>query len=394
MAQDRIAYLLATLRQLGLVSRTRLAALEAESGSASAGSEEFLGRLVQEQVLTPYQAERLRVGHGEECVLAGRYHLLDRIGSGAMAVVFRGRDTKLNRAVAIKVLSVHRLQDSDSMARFQREARALAQVSHPGIVQIHDAGEDHGRPFLVMEHVEGTSLSRMLKEQGPLDPQVAASCAWQAARALQHAHERGLIHRDLKPSNLLRMPSGQVKILDLGLARFLELPPGETEQTREGVPLGTPNYCAPEQFRNARRADARADIYSLGCTLFHLIAGEVPFPCATPHLKRIAHEEQEPPRLQEVAPGVPAGLSEVVSRMMAKRPEDRYPTAGAAAEALAPFAGPLVQSFMAPPTVAPAPEPAPPARSPSRRKSILVVAAALLVLLLAALAWWAMGPHH
>src|SRR5262249_2953613 len=151
-------------------------------------------------------------------------------------------------------------------------------LSHPNIVQAHDTGEDQGQHFLIMEYVEGTNLARILKDEGPVPPALAADYIHQAPLGLEHAHERGLVHRDLKPSNLLLTPGRQVKILDLGLARFLQDQIGEPGLTREGVGMGTPDYMAPEQFHNANAVDARADIYALGCTLYHLATGRVPFP--------------------------------------------------------------------------------------------------------------------
>src|SRR5262249_35758004 len=234
---------------------------------------------------------------------------------------------RLDRQVAVKVLPPESVQDADAVARFQREARALAKLSHPGIVQAFDCEEEGGRHFLVMEYVEGQSLAALLKDRGRVAPTPAADYVHQAALALQHAHERGLIHRDLKPSNLLLTTDGRVKVLDLGLARFLQDQIGDPNRTREGVGMGTPDYAAPEQFRDARSADARSDVYALGCTLYHLLAGRVPFPGSSLSEKYEAHEHKEPAPLEEFCPEVPGGLVLVVQRMMAKRPADRFQSA-------------------------------------------------------------------
>ncbi len=267
----------------------------------------------------------------------GRYRLLEKLGQGGMGSVFLAQDTTLDRRVAVKILPPNSVNDPAAVARFQREAKALAKLSHPGIVQAHDCDNALGRHFLVMEHVEGKSLARVLHEQGRIPPTRAADYIHQAAEALQHAHERGLIHRDLKPSNLLLTPRDQVKLLDLGLARFLQDQIGDPDLTREGAGLGTPDYTPPEQFRDAHHADPRSDIYALGCTLYHLITGKVPFPGSSLAEKCRAHESQEPTPVEELCPEIPGGLALVVRRMMAKRPADRFQTAREVADALLPY---------------------------------------------------------
>jgi len=269
-------------------------------------------------------------------LLAGRYQVLDKLGEGGMGAVFRARDTKLDRAVAVKMLPQGSTPDGDAVARFQREAKALARLTHPGIIQAHDSGEEAGRPFLIMELVEGRSLAALLRDQGRVGPPRAADFAYQAALALHHAHKSGLVHRDVKPSNLLLSSEGRVRLLDLGLARFLQDQIGEAVLTRTGTGMGTPDYCPPEQFRDARHADVRSDVYALGCTLYHLISGRVPFPGSSFSEKVEAHETKDPTPLEELCPEVPAGLALTVRRMMAKRPADRFQTMAEVAEALMP----------------------------------------------------------
>jgi eukaryotic-like serine/threonine-protein kinase len=332
--------------------------------------EDVAARMIEKKVLTRYQAEQLLAGHGDECLIAGRYRILEKLGEGGMGAVYKAHDTQLDRDVAVKVLPGHHLKDADAVARFQREARALAKLSHPNIIQAYDSGEDIGRHFLVMEYVEGASLAAILRERGALPPTLAADMIYQAALGLQHAHARGLVHRDLKPANLLwsavrslagsqapaakeqarpsqeftttyvapdALPRGIVKILDLGLARFLQDQLGSSQVTKEGVGVGTPDYMAPEQFRDALHADAPTDIYGLGCTLYQLISGTVPFPGSSFSEKADAHAKKVPIPLEERCPEVPVGLAFVVSKMMAKHPADRFQTAGEVAEALAPY---------------------------------------------------------
>jgi serine/threonine protein kinase len=270
-------------------------------------------------------------------LLAGRYQILDKLGQGGMGIVFLARDSKLDRSVAVKVLPPGAVHDPEAVARFRREARALARLSHPSIIQAYDSGVDGEQHFLVMELVEGHTLARVLAEKGRVSSTRAADLGHQAALALHHAHQHGLIHRDVKPSNLLLAADGRVKVLDLGLARFLQDQIGDGGLTREGTGVGTPDYASPEQFRDARKSDGRSDIYSLGCTLYHLVAGRVPFPGSSLSEKVKAHETKEPPPLEELCPDLPVGLSLAVQRAMAKRPADRFQSMAEFAEALAPY---------------------------------------------------------
>jgi WD40 repeat protein len=269
--------------------------------------------------------------------LVERYQLLDKLGAGGMGVVYRARDERLDRTVAVKSLPPSRLPDDGAVRRFQREARVLARLSHPNIVAVHDVGEDRGRQFLVMEYVEGVTLAALIKDKGRLPVAEAAEYARQAALGLAHAHAQGMVHRDIKPANLMVTRAGDVKILDLGLAGFLQdqIAPGEL--TRENAALGTPDYMAPEQFRDAHATDARADIYALGCTLFQMLTGQVPFPGSSFREKADAHQHQPPPDLRTVDPSLSEALAQVVARMMAKDPVARFQTAHEVWQALAPF---------------------------------------------------------
>jgi tRNA A-37 threonylcarbamoyl transferase component Bud32 len=273
--------------------------------------------------------------------LAG-YEILEPLGEGGMGRVFKARHGRLNRVVALKVIRTEQLVNPHAVRRFQREARAAARLAHPNIMQIYDAAEAEGTHFLVMEYVAGQDLAELVRTRGPLPVSLAGHYARQVSLALQHAHERGLVHRDIKPANLLLGADGtQVKVLDMGVARFLQpdetdLPAGELTQT--GAVMGTPAYLAPEQARDARRVDIRGDIYSLGCTLYQLLSGQVPFRGESLAEVVLGHQLMEPPPLDDVRPDVPPEMQAVLRKMMAKRPEDRYQTPAEVAEALAAFA--------------------------------------------------------
>ncbi len=272
--------------------------------------------------------------------LAGhpRYRILEVLGSGGMGVVCKAVHLLLDRVVALKVIHRRLTGRPAFVESFRREARALARLSHPHIAAAHDAEQVGDTHFLVMEYVPGTSLDREVQRRGRFPITEACELVRQAALGLQHAHEQGLVHRDVKPGNLLVTPDGLVKVVDFGLARLArEQPAGEPSGPCAVV--GTPDYLAPEQARDAHRADVRADVYSLGCTLYHLLAGHPPFPGGSALQKLLAHQQRQAPPIREMRPDVPAGLEAVLERMLASDPADRYPTAGAVADALAPLCG-------------------------------------------------------
>jgi WD40 repeat protein len=296
-----------------------------------------------------------------------RYQVEALLGVGGMGAVFKARHRLMERSVALKVMSPGLLHRPAAVERFQREVRAAAQLAHPHIVTAYDAEQAGGNHFLVMEFIEGTSLARLVAEQGPLPVAVACDYARQAALGLQHAFEHGMVHRDVKPHNLMRTPLGQVKILDFGLARFVSecAPPVEAQTcetaaatpppeasataagvaegpaggplTRVGTVMGSPDFIAPEQLADPHGADIRADVYSLGCTLYHLLVGQPPFQGSVAEKLR-AHQQEQPRPIAQVRPDVPAGLAAILERMLAKDPARRYQTPAEVAEALAPFA--------------------------------------------------------
>jgi hypothetical protein len=288
-----------------------------------------------------------------------RYRILRLLGQGGMGAVYLAEHLVMGRQVALKTINAQLLAGADAVARFRREVMAVAKLTHPNVVTAYDADQAGPLHFLVMEYVEGHSLAEHVARNGRMTAVQACVAVCQAALGLQHAHERGLVHRDIKPQNLMLTPKGQVKVLDFGLAHFShEDSRTDGAVTGTGVVLGTADYIAPEQTSSARSVDIRADVYSLGCTLYFLLTGSVPFPGGTTIDKMIQHATAPPPPLAALRPDLPAGLADAVGKMMAKRPEDRYPTPAEVFRALRPFAEP------APSQPAPRALPVPAAASP------------------------------
>lgn len=301
-----------------------------------------------------------------------RYRIVELIGQGGMGDVYRAEHMLMSRPVALKLINSQLISHPQAVERFRREVQAAAQLHHPNIVTAHDAEQAGNLHFLAMEFVDGTDLAKVVNDNGPLPVPTACDYICQAAAGLQHAHERGMVHRDIKPHNLMVTDSGGVKILDFGLANFAT----ETVIARDGVPdgnadgehagtdhmrsdselisesrlrkvaahltstgsvMGTPDYIAPEQARDAHSADIRADIYSLGCTLHFLLSGKPLFETGTVVEKLKAHSEHTPPSLDEIRDDLPAGLKDVIARMLAKDPADRFQAPRDVAAALEPF---------------------------------------------------------
>lgn len=312
-------------------------------------SAEALARqLIKLGWITAFQAKMLLEGDGAQLAF-GKYRLLDKLGEGGMGLVYKAQDTKLGRLVALKVIRADYLNHPQALKRFDREAKAAAALSHPHIVTLYDADEIAGTRYLAMEYVAGADLGKALKAEGKLPLAQACGYVRQAALGLAHAHAAGLVHRDIKPANLLlaQAPSGgggstpshaawgQVKVSDLGLARLHVA--NDSGATKDGALIGTIDYMAPEQARDASSVDARADLYSLGCTLFHLLTGRPPFAGETAINKMLAHQQDPPPRLRDLAPEAPEGLEKLLDALMAKDPNARPKDGAAVAEALEPF---------------------------------------------------------
>ena len=285
--------------------------------------------LVRANRLTKYQAQVLYQGKTKG-LLFGEYRVLDKLGQGGMGVVLKAEHRRMKRLVAVKTIAGSALRSPDAVKRFYREVEAAAKLNHPNIVQAHDASEADGIHYLVMEYVEGQDLGAIVKERGPLPIAQAVNFILQAARGLQYAHEQGIVHRDIKPSNLILDHNGTVKILDLGIARFQPLPDQAGDDlTKTGCVLGTVDYMPPEQALNTRLADHRADVYSLGCTLYFLLTGQPLFGGETVMERIVAHREHAVPSLRKACPSAPPWLDGIFRKMVAKKSEDRYQSATA-----------------------------------------------------------------
>ncbi len=267
----------------------------------------------------------------------GPYELLEKAGQGGMGVVYKARHTLLDRVDAVKVLPAERMQDGEAVKRFLREMKVVGQLDHPNLVQARYADQYDRVWVLVMDWVDGETLSQRTQRLGRLPAAEACSLIIQAAKGLQHAHDKGVVHRDVKPGNLMLTSQGQLKVLDLGLARLCGDFGLIGDATGSGMILGTADYIAPEQVDSARLADHRADVYALGCTLHCLLAGQPPFARHSTLEKLLAHQKEQPDSLASLCPGLPRGLARVVERMMAKEPEHRYQSMREVIAALEPF---------------------------------------------------------
>ena len=280
-----------------------------------------------------------------------RYQIREIVGEGGMGKVYCAEHRKMKRPVALKIINSKLVKNQTAVERFHREVEAAARLDHPNIVTAYDADQVGEVHFLVMEYVRGTDLAKVVGERGPLPVREACDYVRQAALGLQHAQDHGMVHRDIKPQNLMRTQNGQVKILDFGLASLSGEPSetatqGLSESTQEdqqnkltqtGSFMGTPDYMAPEQASDAHCADTRSDIYSLGCTLYYLLSGQVPYPGGSGVDKMHAHAKRQPQPINELRPDVPSEVVKVLQRMMQKHPADRYQSPSEVAKELEPY---------------------------------------------------------
>ncbi|KLU61030.1 serine/threonine-protein kinase PrkC [Peptococcaceae bacterium CEB3] len=256
-------------------------------------------------------------------VFGGRYEVIERIGAGGMAIVYKAKDLLLNRIVTVKVLREQFLSDEDFVKRFRREAQSAASLSHPNIVSIYDVGKDGNIEYIVMEYVEGRDLKEIIREFAPLSPEQAINLTCQIGEAIRHAHQHHIIHRDIKPHNILVTAEGRAKVTDFGIARAVSA----ATVTHTGDIVGSVHYLSPEQAKGLP-SDERSDLYSLGIILYELLTGKVPYDGETPIAIALKHLQEVPTRPSQLNPRVGPDLENVIMRAIAKSAEQRYATAG------------------------------------------------------------------
>jgi len=302
-------------------------------GEAAENGDKLADYLVASGLLTRWQCDKLCTGKYKGFFL-GKYKLLEHIGTGGMSSVYLAEHTLMRQRRAIKVLPKSRVNDSSYLARFRLEAQATARLDHRNIVRAYDIDEENGQHYIVMEYVQGRDLQTMVKDQGPLALDDACRYIIQTSEGLQHAHDIKLIHRDIKPANLLVDERGVVKLLDLGLALFSNSDVASLTIAHNENVLGTADYLSPEQARNSHLVDHRADIYSMGCTLYFMLTGHPPFPDGTLAQRITKHQEQMPEDIRKDRSDCPRDLADICSKMMQKKANHRYQTAREVAEVL------------------------------------------------------------
>jgi eukaryotic-like serine/threonine-protein kinase len=342
---DSVDTLLTVIRRVQIFAPEQVDEIERELVPHFTNPWELARHLVRIEWLSPYQYELLFAGEWEKLSI-GTYTVLDRLGSGGVSEVYKAWDTVRGRVVALKVLRLHLASQRCAVRQFERELAALPRLNHPNVIRTFEAHRLGDLHYFAMEYVEGRDLSRYVQDNGPLSVEHASEYIRQVAQGLQHAHQYSLVHRDIKPANLFlinppiregvgaalarRGPDPLVKIIDWGLAR-IPLPPDQAneaaragEDSEYGLLTGTADYVSPEQARDARIVDTRSDIYSLGCTFVYLLTGQPPFPGRTLMQKLLHHQQSPPPSLREIRRDVPEELEQIIHKMMAKDPAERF----------------------------------------------------------------------
>lgn len=340
--------LLELIRKSGVVEDGRLVTyiqkLKSLMSAVPREPNKLAGLMVRDGLLTYFQAEQVLQGKWKRFTI-GKYKVLEKLGSGGMGQVFLCEHKLMRRRVAVKVLPTAKAEDQSSLERFYREARAAAALDHQNIVRAYDIDQDDNLHFLVMEFVDGSSFQDIVKKSGPMDVLRACHYIYWSAIGMQHAHEQGIIHRDIKPGNILVDRMGVVKILDMGLARFFNDDEDLITKKFDENVLGTADYLAPEQALDSHTVDGRADIYSLGATFYFLLTAGPPFVEGTVAQKLIWHQNREPKSLKAQRADIPDGVVKIISKMMAKDPNNRFQTPAELAATL----GPWIQTPIAPP---------------------------------------------
>jgi serine/threonine protein kinase len=321
--------LIQLIRKSGMLDEQKLSGYlqrrQLTSGLPSDVSE-FAGEMVRDGLLTHFQSEQFLLGKWRGFTI-GKFKLLERIGVGGMGQVFLCEHMFMKKRLAMKVLPPKMANQPAAVGRFYREARAAAALEHPNVVRTHDIDQDGNLHFIVMDYIDGPNLLEVVKKFGQMEIARAVSYVRQTANALDFAFRNKIIHRDVKPGNILMDRKGVARLLDMGLARFLN---DHTDQLTlkydDKIVLGTADYVAPEQVANSHSVDIRADIYALGSTLYFLLAGHPPFPTGTVSQKLLWHRTKEPTHIRAIRPEVPDGLAAVLAKMMAKDPKARYQT--------------------------------------------------------------------
>jgi len=356
--------LLAVIRAAGVLTDRQFEDVKKRvlSGAFPSAPQALAEHLIREKILTEYQAKRFlnNKSHG---MVVGRYAILDRLGSGSMGRVYKAQHLMMERVVALKIIAPEIANNDRVVARFHREMKLVGRLDHPNVVRAFDADQINKVLYIVMEYVSGQSLSQRYRK-GPIPPQDMVNFAAQAALGLSHAHSQGIVHRDIKPSNLLLSEDQKLKVLDLGLGVLMEADEQTSFATADGIAVGTIDYMSPEQACG-RDVDGRSDLFSLGCSMYHLMSGRLPFPGENPIERLGKRISGRPEPLSEVMPGLPPGLSEVMDKLLAQKPNDRFQSAEEAAEAMQALIRPKVKRAAAPAPAKPVPERAPAPEPPA-----------------------------